>query len=186
MPRTEFRVSWLRVGNRQSRSKRVGTSRRRAEAYLAAVCAATADERYGDKVDKYKCCSGSSWSDPCDCKGETWRDIWEAKFGMKDHDGKPLLKPLVWAKIESRPTAPWEPAKVVEFADLKYGDVIRLPEDWIAKNTILLGASRTIAEDERIVVIDAENRQGVWLNDGRGEHIGERVAFGPMWGKVDG
>jgi hypothetical protein len=167
MPRTEYRVTWLREGNTVPRTKKVGTSRKRAEAYLAAVCAATPEERYGDKVDKYKCCSGDFGYDepPCVCGGKTWREHWMERFGG---DGIHLV-PVLWAKIEFRPTAPWEEAKAVAAPLVVYGDVLQ-------------------AGDRKIVVIDPAKRTATIVEDGTkfGEHIGEATTYGlGTWEKVE-
>lgn len=170
MPRTEYRVTWLREGNTVPRTKKVGTSRKRAEAYLAAVCAATPEERYGDKVDTYKCCSGDFGYDepPCVCGGETWREHWEGKFG-DTLAGTRVLSPVLWAKIESRPTAPWEEAKAVAAPSVVYGDVLQ-------------------AGERRIMVTDPAKRTATIVEDGTkfGEKIGEATTYGlGTWEKVE-
>lgn len=172
MARREYRVIWLREGNDQPRSKKLGNSRKRAEAYLAAVCAATPDERYGDKVDKPWHCQGNFGYDepPCEiCHGETWREKWESKFGLKDNDGYRILKPVLWAKIESRPVAPWEEAKAVAPPMAVYGTVLARGE-------------------RRIMVTDPAERKAVVVEDGStfGERIGGETLYGlGMWEPVE-
>ena len=49
--RHEYRLVWMREGNTQARSKRF-SNMKRLNGYLRALTAVTAEERYGDKVDK--------------------------------------------------------------------------------------------------------------------------------------
>lgn len=172
MSRREYRVIWQREGNSQPRSKKIGPSRKRAEQYLAAVCAATPDERYGDKADKPWHCQGDWGRDepPCDiCHGESWREKWEEKFGLKDGDGYRILKPVLWAKIESRPVSPWEEAKAVAPPMAVYGTMLR-------------------RGDQRIMVTNPTEHEAVVIEDGTkfGEGAGKTTLYGlGSWEVVD-
>lgn len=116
--RREWRVVWMRQGNTQPRSKKVGTSEKRAHAYLAAVLAASPEERYGDKVDKPWHCDGGDGFEPCykNCDGQTNRKHWDETYAD--------MAPIIWARIESRPVNPWEEAKAVAPEPTSFGDVI--------------------------------------------------------------
>ena len=140
----EYSVVWLRQGNSTPRRKRIGPSLQRAKAYLHAVQSMTAEERYGTSVDKYKCCDGGGPYDPCTCEGKTWRDHWEDKFGRLLNGDPPILSPLVYARIDSRPVAKWEPTDGDgAMPDHKYGELVAPPES--KANWMVVDPARAVA-----------------------------------------
>jgi len=179
--RREYRLWWKREGNVSPRSKRF-TNMKRLNGYLRALTATTAEERYGDKVDQQWHCSGSSGDgysepyEPCykNCEGKTWRQKFE-----DEKANYALIGALTEVRIESRELPAWTTETTMsESEDFKFGEIIRLSDDYLA-------AVPTGHKDTRLMVID--QKFGLLLRrDSRDKYVeGIRGYNHFLWTKTD-
>ena len=157
--RHEYRLVWMREGNTQARSKRF-TNMKRLQGYLRALTATTAEERYGDKVDKQWHCSGGSGDgytepyEPCykNCEGKTWRQKFEDSQALFEGIGA-----ITEIRIESRELPAWTTEVKLATEHFEFGDIVRLSDGYIKRQP-------SAYREMRVMVIEGET--GLIVRDG--------------------